>query len=217
VPLDAELLDQARTAKAKVDVADAQPDSDIARTEFIQAVRRLHLAGGSPREIARALGLPHQLVHNIAETASGSRSQRKGPAGPGELLSCSFCGKNQKQIIKLIAGQSKHICNECIDRAHTVLGVVGNVASTPIATIRQLSDDADRAKRCSFCGKQRRHVVAMASTAHARICNECIELCDEIISEELDYSVGQDHLGAGRHGSGTRRGRQVGRRNWTPS
>ncbi len=65
----------------------------------------------------------------------------------------------------------------------------------PIATIRQLSEDADCAKRCSFCGRQRRHVVTMASTAHARICDECIELCDEIISAELDYSVGQDHLG----------------------
>jgi ATP-dependent protease Clp ATPase subunit len=98
-------------------------------------------------------------------------------------------------IRKLIAGRSKHICNECIDRAHTVLAAVGNVASTPIATVRQLSDDADRAKRCSFCGRQRRQVVAVASTARARICNECIELCDEIISEELDYSMGQDHLG----------------------
>lgn len=109
-------------------------------------------------------------------------------------MSCSFCGKNQKQIKKLIDARSKRICNECVDRAHTVLAAAGNVASTPIATIRQLSD-ADRAKRCSFCGKQYRHVVAMASTAHARICNECIELCDEIISEGLDYSVGQDHLG----------------------
>ena len=194
VPLNADLLDQARTAQAKAHVTDAQPDSDIARTEFIQAVRRLRVAGGSPREIADALGLPHQLFHNVAQSASGSRSQRKGPAGSGEVLSCSFCGKNQKQIKKLIDGRSMHICNECVDRAHTVLAAVGNVASTPIATIRQLSD-ADRAMRCSFCGKQRRHVVAMASTRHARICNECIELCDEIIFEELDYPVGQDHRG----------------------
>ena len=194
MPLDADLLGQARAAKAKVDVADAQPDSDIARIEFIQAVRQLHLAGGSPREIADVLGLPDHLVRKIAESVGGSRSQRKGPAGSGERLSCSFCGKNQKQIMKLIAGRSKHICNECVDRAHVVLAAVGTVASTPIATIRQLGD-ADRAKRCSFCGRQRRHVVAMASTRRARICAECIELCDEIISEEPDYSAGQDHPG----------------------
>ena len=29
-------------------------------------------------------------------------------------LSCSFCGKNQKEVIKLIAGPSVYICNECI-------------------------------------------------------------------------------------------------------
>jgi len=27
---------------------------------------------------------------------------------------CSFCGKNQKEVKKLIAGPSVYICNECI-------------------------------------------------------------------------------------------------------
>ena len=27
---------------------------------------------------------------------------------------CSFCGKNQKEVTKLIAGPSVYICNECI-------------------------------------------------------------------------------------------------------
>ena len=183
MPLDADLLSQARIAEAHV--IDAEHDAEVARAEFHRAVRRLQLAGGSLREIAEALGLSHQRVHQIVESAGGSRSWRKGRAGSGELLSCSFCGKNQKQVKKLIAGPSVYICNECIERVHVVLAATGKATSTPVATIRRVSY-ADRAERCSFCGKRRHQVAAIASTGHAQICNECIELCDEIISEELD-------------------------------
>jgi len=30
-------------------------------------------------------------------------------------LKCSFCGKSQKQVIKLIAGPGVYICDECIE------------------------------------------------------------------------------------------------------
>ena len=30
-------------------------------------------------------------------------------------LTCSFCGKHQRQVDKLIAGPGVYICNECID------------------------------------------------------------------------------------------------------
>lgn len=180
--LDAELLSQARTAEAHV--IDTEHDAEVARAEFHRAVRRLQLAGGSLREIAEALGLSHQRVHQIVDSAGGSRSWRKGHAGAGELLSCSFCGKHQKQIKKLIAGPSVYICNECIHRVHAVLAAPGKTVSTTIATIAQVSE-ADRAERCSFCGKRRHQVAGMASTGHKQICNECLGLCDEIISEEL--------------------------------
>jgi ClpX C4-type zinc finger len=183
VPLDADLLSQARSAEARV--IDAEHDAEVARAEFHRAVRRLQLAGGSLREIAETLGLSHQRVHQIVESAGGSRRWRKGRGGSGELLSCSFCGKNQKQIKKLIAGPSVYICNECVHRVHAVLAATGKTIGTPIATIGQVSD-ADRAERCSFCGKRRHQVAALASTGHVQICNECIGLCDEIISEELD-------------------------------
>ena len=35
--------------------------------------------------------------------------------GEGDLLKCSFCGKTQKQVKKLIAGPGVYICDECID------------------------------------------------------------------------------------------------------
>ncbi len=32
-----------------------------------------------------------------------------------ELLYCSFCGKSQHEVRRLVAGPSVFICNECID------------------------------------------------------------------------------------------------------
>lgn len=32
-----------------------------------------------------------------------------------DLLKCSFCGKSQKQVKKLIAGPGVYICDECIE------------------------------------------------------------------------------------------------------
>jgi ATP-dependent Clp protease ATP-binding subunit ClpX len=33
----------------------------------------------------------------------------------GATLTCSFCGKHQRQVDKLIAGPGVYICNECVD------------------------------------------------------------------------------------------------------
>lgn len=104
--------------------------------------------------------------------------------GPGNFLSCSFCRSSQEQVKKLIAGSGGYICDACVSRANAVITGPGPPVSTPIATIQQVRDEAGAA-RCSFCGKHRYQVVAMASASDARIiCNECLELCDEIVSEE---------------------------------
>ena len=101
----------------------------------------------------------------------------------GNRLSCSFYGKNQKQVNKLIAGPEAYICDGCVSRAHAVIAEPGRTASTPIATIAVVNDEAG-AEQCSFCGKRRDQVAAMASAGDTRICDECLELCDEILSEE---------------------------------
>src|SRR6478752_8831219 len=70
----------------------------------------------------------------------GSWQTRLGPSGPaeaqdrergaatvakfgdgGELLKCSFCGKSQKQVKKLIAGPGVYICDECIDLCNEII------------------------------------------------------------------------------------------------
>lgn len=51
-----------------------------------------------------------------------------------ESLSCSFCGKSQREVRKLIAGPTVYICNECIGLCNDILAV-------------EASDAVDKAKR----------------------------------------------------------------------
>jgi ATP-dependent Clp protease ATP-binding subunit ClpX len=38
-----------------------------------------------------------------------------------DLLKCSFCGKSQKQVRKLIAGPGVYICDECIELCNEII------------------------------------------------------------------------------------------------
>src|SRR6056300_1077837 len=47
-------------------------------------------------------------------------ADKKG-AGSEKSLYCSFCGKNQHEVKKLIAGPSVFICDECIDLCNDII------------------------------------------------------------------------------------------------
>jgi ATP-dependent Clp protease ATP-binding subunit ClpX len=53
--------------------------------------------------------------------------------------------------------------------------------------VAKFSDGSDLLK-CSFCGKTQRHVKKLIAGPGVYICDECIELCNEIIAEELTES-----------------------------
>lgn len=52
---------------------------------------------------------------------------------PEELLCCSFCGKSQNDVRKLIAGPGVYICNECIDICNEI---INDDEQTETATVR---------------------------------------------------------------------------------
>jgi len=39
----------------------------------------------------------------------------------GDLLRCSFCGKSQQRVMKLIAGPGVYICDECVDLCNQII------------------------------------------------------------------------------------------------
>ena len=132
-----ELLAEARQAQERL--IDAERDVDVARAEFHRAVRRLHLHGSSLRELAAGLGLSHQRVHQIVEEAGGSRRWIRVPDKRGhnrsrDLLACTFCGKPQDQVRKLIAGPGVYICDGCVALAASVIRS-GHAAHTELGAM----------------------------------------------------------------------------------
>ncbi len=51
---------------------------------------------------------------------------------PEELLTCSFCGKSQNDVRKLIAGPGVYICNECIDICNEIINDDEQTATTAV-------------------------------------------------------------------------------------
>jgi len=45
----------------------------------------------------------------------------RGRHDDGKLLYCSFCGKSQHEVRKLIAGPSVFICDECIELCNDII------------------------------------------------------------------------------------------------
>jgi ATP-dependent protease Clp ATPase subunit len=85
----------------------------------------------------------------------------------GDLLHCSFCGLAQRQVAKLIAGpDANFICDGCVTLAR----------AWPVG--------ADPARTCGFCGKAAATVTRLVSHGEASVCDECLDLCDEILAEE---------------------------------
>jgi DNA-binding CsgD family transcriptional regulator len=157
--------------------------------------------------------------------------------GDSDLLKCSFCGKSQKQVKKLIAGPSVYICDECIDLSNqfiqsalleedlpeaTPLKLVERPTPQVILAILEAGKFSDLEARiiglaargtgrykiqdeldlwdeelvhetmrrvlreCSFCGKDQMHIEALIAGSTVFICDECLDLCTEIIIEDAE-------------------------------
>jgi hypothetical protein len=172
MPVSDELLAKARAAGASLEEAERQVL--LARAEYHTAVRRLHLAGGSLREIAEALNISHQRVQQMVNGAGGSWWSRVWRARNVKRDAvCSFCERPPSELAALIAGPDVYICDECVGQAHsTAAGETGKGTAA-----MELTKEGDWA-RCSFCGKGDRPVI---KTASASICGECLGVCRDIL------------------------------------
>jgi ATP-dependent protease Clp ATPase subunit len=84
----------------------------------------------------------------------------------GGLLRCSFCGRAQKKVAKLIAGPGVYICSGCVAQA------------------RSWEPLPHPGRSCSFCGTWAPGEHWVTGHDAVAICDQCLDLCDEIIAEE---------------------------------
>jgi hypothetical protein len=175
--LDQELLRKARDAIARIDAAEREVHN--ARADYNTLVRRLHLAGASLREIARALAVSHQRVQQVVEAAGGTWWQRvwRTRNAKHELI-CTFCDEAPHESAKLVAGPDVFICDRCVTLAaracaHGRAGKEGTLVR-----------EGARSKRaCSFCGHTRSPARQVVSGAAASVCADCLRLCEQILGD----------------------------------
>lgn len=190
--LDRELVHEAEAARGRL--LELQHAAERARVDYHHAIRRLHAAGGSLREIAEVLRLSHQRVHQIIDEAAEPtrpwwrrRAQRlRGPVGP-----CSFCGRSREESARLIAGPGVFVCDRCVAQA-TRLSATAPGEGWAEGSMRLEAPGSEA--RCSFCGKDTRQGVLLVAGGlpatrggkfgqDVRICDECLDLCLEILAE----------------------------------
>ena len=187
--MDQEVLAWARQAHDWL--IQAEDHADAVRADLRRTVHRLAAGGSSPRDIAAALGLSNQQLDEISRTAGGpGRGGRGHPRGTE--LACTFCGRLQRTVRKLIAGPGVYICEACVALAGGVVGS-GSAAGTPPVRMHAVLEQ-DGGARCRFCVKRRDQVIGLAAmpagsgdtfAGPAAICVECLALCNEILAEEL--------------------------------
>ena len=111
-------------------------DIEIHAREVIDLRRRLDeiIAEHSGQSIEKVkAGHRARLLH-VLRGGQGVRHHRPGdlgalgrrgpvarPTDSNEQLLCSFCGKSQRQVKKLIAGPGVYICDECIDLCNEII------------------------------------------------------------------------------------------------
>ena len=55
----------------------------------------------------------------------------------GKDLTCSFCGKGQDEVLRLIAGPDVYICNECIALCDDIMDNSKHTFTRPNSTIHR--------------------------------------------------------------------------------
>lgn len=174
--LDEELLRGTRAAAAHW--AETLGQAESAKADYHRAVRQLHLTGGSMREIAEALNVSHQRVHQMIEEAGGTagwKPRRKTDAD----LACSFCGATKAEVARLVAGPGVFICDSCVALSDQVIREAGppEPSRSHIGPVSPSS-----AFTCSFCDRPAAETERLVAGPGVRICDQCVRFCTEVIA-----------------------------------
>ena len=98
---------------------------------------------------------------DAAQPRSGETVGQQGPT-PQAVLYCSFCGKSQHEVNKLVAGPHVFICDECIDVCSDIIDeqllrlIEGDEASARAMSTERLSHYVEHARKA-----ENRHRLAL--------------------------------------------------------
>ena len=114
-------------------------------------------------------------------------SDKNGLSDSSKLLFCSFCGKNQNEVRRLIAGPSVYICDECVDLCNDIISEEAEASDTDATSdklpvpveIKSILDDyvigQEKAKRILSVAVYN-HYKRLQSATNANPIKDAVEL-----------------------------------------
>jgi ATP-dependent Clp protease ATP-binding subunit ClpC len=144
--LDKDTLNEGRELRSRL--LELQHEADRAQLDYHHAIRRLHAAGGSMREIAEALDVSHQRVHQIVEGDEPIHS-RMGwqPGRKSRRFGLRRFTRVARHIVMRSQKEAHALGFDEIAPEHLLLGVVGVERGTAARALAAQGVDLDAVRR----------------------------------------------------------------------
>ncbi|HKA21074.1 MAG TPA: ClpX C4-type zinc finger protein [Blastocatellia bacterium] len=88
-------------------------------------------------------------------------------------------------------GKDRRRARKDRERARAAVMQLENLQKEAAALQKAIDASKDITLRCSFCGKSQNEVNKLIAGPMVYICNECIDICNEIIADDEQYSATQ--------------------------
>ena len=170
-------------------------EAERAHADFRDAVRRLHAAGGSTREIGEALAMSHQRVHQIVG-AGGKKGRPRGllgraRRGVGEAF--ERFTKDARQTMVLAQEEARALGHDYVGTEHLALGVLaGDGATARVLGSLGVTLAAARSEVRELVGEgPGAHTGAVPFTPRSK---RSLELALRVARERGDGYIGSEHI-----------------------
>jgi len=163
--------------KSAEETAETQENNDKEKLD-LRVGGMANREGGAREQLEwlnQDLAVGDEITIRIIETSKCDEPNSKEVT----YIECSFCGKKQYDVAKLIAGPAVFICNECVEDCSGALATREPTGSITII-IRGTAD-----AKCSYCGRGPTEVAGIVGVPAARICDQCIKICREILAGDV--------------------------------
>jgi len=145
--------------------------------QFQQSVGKFLDSKSPPKrgEIARQLFQIGSALEETLKKAMGEDWDTHVPRAADDTKhsSCSFCGKNQSEVRKLVAGPSVHICDECVELCRNI--VAQEVDPGEKAKTKAAKAKARESRLCGVCMEPRETDELIFLPHAAYMCAGCLE------------------------------------------
>jgi hypothetical protein len=149
---------------------------------FQEAVGKFLESKSAPKrgEVARELLQIGTALEETLKRAMGEDWDAHVPKFADDVkhATCSFCGKGQNEVKKLLAGPSVHICDECIDLCKNILVEDGDLAKRSITTQEH--------RLCGICMEERESDELIFLPHAAYMCAGCLEDIQAVRDKQSD-------------------------------